>query len=243
MVEDAHQTAKDILNEHREELDPLSKILLERETIDAEEFVALLDGKPEDEVFAERRGGAQAARGARRRGEGHGSRGPGRGPRRDPVLPVAGPEPTRKAGLAGAGRAGPVAPRNPTSCGTGLGCGLPRRATRASSRRDTSAYASSRDALVAVFFIAGCGGGSSASQGDEDKAVAAARFIYAGKASSLDLSSGPCLAESISVPFRTGPLTSLTIRGSRSTISPPIAARAFGTGRRTTSWSSPPAAS
>jgi hypothetical protein len=52
-------------------------------------------------------------------------------------------------------------------------------------------------ALVAILFIAGCGSGSGASQGDKDKAVAAARFIYAGKASSLDLSSGPCLAESI----------------------------------------------
>ena len=55
IVEDAHQTAKDLLNEKREELDRISKILLERETIDAEQFVALLDGKPEDEVFAPRR--------------------------------------------------------------------------------------------------------------------------------------------------------------------------------------------
>ena len=51
IVEDAHQTAKDLLNENREELDRISKILLERETIDAEQFVALLDGKPEEEVF------------------------------------------------------------------------------------------------------------------------------------------------------------------------------------------------
>jgi cell division protease FtsH len=53
IVEGAHQTAKDLLNERREELDRISKILLERETIDAEQFVALLDGKPEDEVFAD----------------------------------------------------------------------------------------------------------------------------------------------------------------------------------------------
>ena len=39
--------------ERREELDRISKILLERETIDAEQFVALLDGKPEGEVFAD----------------------------------------------------------------------------------------------------------------------------------------------------------------------------------------------
>jgi cell division protease FtsH len=53
IVEGAHQTAKDLLNKRREELDRISKILLERETIDAEQFVALLDGKPEDEVFVD----------------------------------------------------------------------------------------------------------------------------------------------------------------------------------------------
>jgi cell division protease FtsH len=53
IVEAAHQTAKDLLTERREELDRISKILLERETIDAEQFVALLDGKAEDEVFAD----------------------------------------------------------------------------------------------------------------------------------------------------------------------------------------------
>jgi cell division protease FtsH len=53
MVEDAHQTSKDILSEHREQLDTISKILLERETIEADEFIALLEGKPEDEVFAD----------------------------------------------------------------------------------------------------------------------------------------------------------------------------------------------
>ncbi|HVY96010.1 MAG TPA: ATP-dependent zinc metalloprotease FtsH, partial [Solirubrobacterales bacterium] len=51
IVEAAHQTAKSILNERREELDRISKLLLERETIDADEFVALLEGKPESEVF------------------------------------------------------------------------------------------------------------------------------------------------------------------------------------------------
>jgi cell division protease FtsH len=53
IVESAHQTAKDLLTEKRPELDTLSKILLERETIDAEQFIALLDGKSEDEVFAD----------------------------------------------------------------------------------------------------------------------------------------------------------------------------------------------
>jgi cell division protease FtsH len=53
IVEDAHQTSKDILSEHREQLDTISRILLERETIEADEFVALLEGKPEDEIFSE----------------------------------------------------------------------------------------------------------------------------------------------------------------------------------------------
>jgi cell division protease FtsH len=53
IVEDAHQASKDILSQHREQLDTLSKILLDRETIEADEFIALLEGKPEDEVFSD----------------------------------------------------------------------------------------------------------------------------------------------------------------------------------------------
>jgi cell division protease FtsH len=53
IVEEAHQTAKDILVEHSEQLERISKILLERETIDAEQFVKLLEGAPEEEVFPE----------------------------------------------------------------------------------------------------------------------------------------------------------------------------------------------
>jgi cell division protease FtsH len=53
VVEEAHQTAKDILNERRDELESLTQILLDRETIDAKEFVALLEGKPADEVVVD----------------------------------------------------------------------------------------------------------------------------------------------------------------------------------------------
>jgi cell division protease FtsH len=53
IVEGAHQTAKDLLTERRDDLDQISKILLERETIDAEQFVALLEGRAEDEVFVD----------------------------------------------------------------------------------------------------------------------------------------------------------------------------------------------
>lgn len=51
IVEGAHQSAKDILDQHRGELKRISEILLERETLDAEEFAALLEGATEEEVF------------------------------------------------------------------------------------------------------------------------------------------------------------------------------------------------
>ena len=54
IIEEAHQRAKDLLAEKRETLDRISKILMVRETIDATEFQALVDGRPEDEVFRER---------------------------------------------------------------------------------------------------------------------------------------------------------------------------------------------
>ena len=51
IVESAHQQAKDILSKHRESLTTISEILLKRETIEREEFEALLAGKTEEEVF------------------------------------------------------------------------------------------------------------------------------------------------------------------------------------------------
>ncbi len=51
IVEGAHQAAKDILNAHRESLESISQVLVRRETIEKEEFEALLAGKPEEEVF------------------------------------------------------------------------------------------------------------------------------------------------------------------------------------------------
>ncbi len=51
VIEAAHQQAKDILAEHREMLTTISEILLKRETIEREEFEALLTGKTEEEVF------------------------------------------------------------------------------------------------------------------------------------------------------------------------------------------------
>lgn len=51
IVESAHQRAKDILNEHKGELERISEILVRRETIEKAEFEALLDGKSELDVF------------------------------------------------------------------------------------------------------------------------------------------------------------------------------------------------
>jgi len=51
VVEAAHVQAKDILTTHRESLGKLSEILIKRETIEKEQFEALLDGRTEEEVF------------------------------------------------------------------------------------------------------------------------------------------------------------------------------------------------
>jgi cell division protease FtsH len=51
IVEEAHQTAKEVLNSRRSDLDRLSRVLLERETIEREEFEQLLAGKTEEDVF------------------------------------------------------------------------------------------------------------------------------------------------------------------------------------------------
>ena len=51
IVEDAHQTARDILARYRKELDYTSDILLRRETIERDQFIDLLDGKAEADVF------------------------------------------------------------------------------------------------------------------------------------------------------------------------------------------------
>jgi cell division protease FtsH len=51
IVEEAHQLARDILEQRRDELDRTSEVLLRRETIEREEFIQLLAGKNEEEVF------------------------------------------------------------------------------------------------------------------------------------------------------------------------------------------------
>src|SRR6185436_6163250 len=51
IVEAATQTAKDILTENRGKLETISLLLLKRETIEREEFEALMAGKAAEEVF------------------------------------------------------------------------------------------------------------------------------------------------------------------------------------------------
>jgi cell division protease FtsH len=51
IVESAHQRAKDILTERREALERISEILVKRETIEREQFEALLEGQSEEDVF------------------------------------------------------------------------------------------------------------------------------------------------------------------------------------------------
>src|SRR3954451_16746518 len=45
IVEEAHQLARRILEQHRDQLANTSEILLRRETIEREQFLELLDGK------------------------------------------------------------------------------------------------------------------------------------------------------------------------------------------------------
>jgi cell division protease FtsH len=51
IIEAAHTRARTILTEHQHDLQNISEILVKRETIEKEEFLALLAGKSEEEVF------------------------------------------------------------------------------------------------------------------------------------------------------------------------------------------------
>jgi len=53
VIEDAHARARKALEQHLDELHRLSVILVERETIDKDQFIKLLEGASEEEVFPE----------------------------------------------------------------------------------------------------------------------------------------------------------------------------------------------
>ena len=80
IVESAHVLAKEILTQHKDSLEKLSEILIKRETIEKEQFEALLDGGTEESVF-----GAEAPP-----------------PPEIPVPPTAGVRPRRPRGSAAA---------------------------------------------------------------------------------------------------------------------------------------------
>jgi cell division protease FtsH len=54
VIEEAHMTATEVLKEHSDELHRISLILIERETIDKDQFERLLAGEEEETVFAEK---------------------------------------------------------------------------------------------------------------------------------------------------------------------------------------------
>jgi cell division protease FtsH len=53
IIEEAHATAQQVLRDHMDELHRVSNILIERETIDKDQFERLLAGEAEDSVFPE----------------------------------------------------------------------------------------------------------------------------------------------------------------------------------------------
>ena len=53
VIEEAHETARGVLRDHMTEMHKLSAILIERETIDKDQFERLLAGEDEAEVFAD----------------------------------------------------------------------------------------------------------------------------------------------------------------------------------------------
>jgi cell division protease FtsH len=61
VIEEAHSTAQSVLREHIDELHRISLILIERETIDKDQFERLLAGESEQSVFDEQTPAAQPA--------------------------------------------------------------------------------------------------------------------------------------------------------------------------------------
>ena len=64
VIEEAHELALAVLREHMDELHKISQILIERETIDRDQFERLLAGEDEATVFPDGRGRARAAEAA-----------------------------------------------------------------------------------------------------------------------------------------------------------------------------------
>ena len=84
IVEEAMDRAKQVLRDHTEELERISKILHERETIDRGQFLRLLEGEGEAEVFPPEAAPAEPAADEKRREQ---------KPARGGLLPGMPPEP------------------------------------------------------------------------------------------------------------------------------------------------------
>ena len=74
VVDEAYDTAKKLLIEHRDELDQISLLLIDKETIDREQFEAIVRGEDPEAVFkavdeAKARKAAESARAKRRQRE------------------------------------------------------------------------------------------------------------------------------------------------------------------------------
>src|SRR5664280_2247944 len=88
IIEEAHDRARAVLAAHREQLDSVAKILVERETIERGEFEALLDGTPAAEVFREKDERARQRSQAESEGEDEKRAPTPRQPRVGPPLPA-----------------------------------------------------------------------------------------------------------------------------------------------------------
>jgi cell division protease FtsH len=103
IVEEAHQRRATSSRSTASKLDVTSEILLRRETIEREQFIELLEGKSEDEVF----GAEEPASRCRRR--------PPRGPERKPAPAPAPKLPPRPGRRPAEMRADRPRPRSPTA--------------------------------------------------------------------------------------------------------------------------------
>lgn len=86
IVEMAHSTATRTLEEHRDDLYKIADILMRRETIERDEFLALLEGRPEEDVFGPEEGSAE-----------------GKAESTEPKAPGLPGVPNAKPGIAGGG--------------------------------------------------------------------------------------------------------------------------------------------
>src|ERR687886_87181 len=67
VIEEAHEMALETLRAHMDELHKISALLIERETIDKDQFERLLAGEPEEQVFADDEAAAFACVGGQTR--------------------------------------------------------------------------------------------------------------------------------------------------------------------------------